>query len=435
MGACFIGPSALAGDPAGLEGYWQGAFSRHGSVQLMNVRLGRQGDSLVGNYEIPEMGLFDEPLTEVAVSDSQLRIHVLYGTFGLHRHDAVGQLTGLNENWKPSVSLHLKKLASAPAPWYLSEPVTFTSDGVRLAGTIVLPVGPGPYPALVAIPGSGNQGRATWEYRSHAYALARQGIAVLLYDKRGVGESEGQLAATDFSTLARDATAALAALRQRLDVLPQGAGFLGISQGGWIAAIACRLGAKPDLVVLLQGPAVSLEEQELDRVEYSMRAEEYGEAAIDSAVAHTRTYFAFVNTSADWPTLAASSESVSKAAWADFVNRPASPDDSDIAWWRRNAYDPRDDLQRLRCPVLAIFGEIDPNVPPQENRVLMEELLTRAGVDFEIAIIPGLPHSVTTYQTLEGGEWNWPQHYWVWARRPISLDSAITNWLKATLQP
>jgi len=422
-------PTAWAVDPGVLVGRWKGAFSRHGSIQIIDVRLERRGDTVVGHYDIPEMGLFEEPLSEVVVGDSTVSIRLLYGPFDLYFQEGYEQLTALNERWNPPVSLHLKKVAGGLEPQFTSEAVSFTSGGSQLAGTLVRPLSPGPHPALVAIPGSGNQGRTTWEYRSHAYALARQGIAVLLYDKRGVGESEGSLSSADFTTMANDATAALNSLRGRSDVAPGRVGFLGISQGGWVAAIASRLGAEPDFIVFLEGPSVSLEAQELHRVEYSLRAEGYAESAIDSAVSHTRTYFAFVNSPQDWKSLEASTQTSSKAAWAEFVNLPATQDDTDIAWWRQNAYDPAEDLQALSCPVLAVFGEVDPNVPPAENVELMKQYLSRAGVEFEVVIIPGLPHSVTTYQTLLGGEWNWPQHYWVWSRRPTVLDSSMGAWV------
>ena len=430
--ALLVGTFATAGSPQdpGIEGHWSGAVVRENAIQLVDVRLAGSGDSLSGTYDIPELGLFDVPLREVSLSDSVLTLRTLYGPFALHHHSDVGQLTGANERWNPPLALHLKRQATRPERPFVTDEVDYANGDVKLKGLLVRPRGNGPFPALVAIHGSGEQGLQTWEYRSHAYALARRGIAVLLYDKRGVGASTGDYRTADFEALAGDAIAGMHLLRSRPDIRPSSVGLLGISQGGWISAVASRRGAKPSFVVMLQGPAVSLEEQELHRVRYSMQADGLEQAAIDAALAHTRNYFRFVNTSEGWKKLKASGEAAAASAWADYVNIASSPDDEDILWWRRNAYDPADDLRRVQCPVLAIFGEDDTSVPPAENRKKMGSYLVAAGVPYSTTVVSELPHSVTTYHDLKGGQWSWPDGFWVWSRRPAALDTAIAEWVE-----
>jgi pimeloyl-ACP methyl ester carboxylesterase len=429
--ALLVGMFANAASPqdAEIEGHWSGAVVRENAIQLVDVRLAGASDSLSGTYDIPELGLFDVPLREVSLSDSVLTLRILYGPFALHVHSDVGQLTGSNERWNPPLALHLKRQATPPERPFAAEEVDFANGDVKLRGLLVRPRGDGPFPALVAVHGSGEQGLQTWEYRSHAYALARRGIAVLLYDKRGVGASTGDYRTADFEALAGDAIAGIHLLRSRPDIRPSSVGLLGISQGGWISAVASRSGAKPSFIVMLQGPAVSLEEQELHRVRYSMQADGLEQGAIDAALAHTRNYFRFVNTSRGWEKLKASSEAAAASVWADYVNVAASPDDEDILWWRRNAYDPADDMRRVQCPVLAIFGEDDTAVPPAENREKMESYLSDADVPYSTTVVSRLPHSVTTYHDLKGGQWNWPDGFWVWSRRPDALDAAIAEWV------
>lgn len=430
--ALLAGTLAIAGSPqdSAIEGTWSGAVVRENAVQLVDLRLAGSGDSLSGTYDIPELGLYDQPLRELSRSDSGLTLRIIYGPFALQHHPDVAQLTGTNERWNPPLALHLKRQPQRPERPFVTEEVEYANGDVRLKGLLVRPRGDGPFPALVAVHGSGEQGLQMWEYRSHAYALARRGIAVLLYDKRGVGGSTGNYETADFETLAGDAIAGMHLLRSRPDIRPSSVGLLGISQGGWIAAVASRLGADPSFIVMLQGPAVSVEQQELHRVRYSMQADGLEQAAIDAALAHTRNYFRFVNTSEGWKELKASGEAAAASAWADYVNIPSSPDDEDIAWWRRNAYDPADDLRRVQCPVLAIFGEEDTSVPPAENREKMESYLTAAGVEHSTVVVAGLPHSVATYADLKGGAWNWPDRFWVWSRRPAALDTAIVEWVE-----
>jgi pimeloyl-ACP methyl ester carboxylesterase len=429
--ALLAGTLATAGSPEdpGIEGTWSGAVIRENAIQLVDLRLAASGEALNGTYDVPELGLFDVPLRELSLSGSVLTLRILYGPFALHHHPDVGQLTGVNERWNPPLAMHLKRQAHRPARPFVTGEVDFANGDVKLKGLLVRPRGDGPFPALVAVHGSGEQGLQMWEYRSHAYALARRGVAVLLYDKRGVGGSSGDYKTVGFEALAGDAIAGMRLLRSRPDIRPSSVGLLGISQGGWISAAASRLGAKPSFVVLLQGPAVSLEEQELHRVRYSMQSDGLAQDAIDAALAHTRNYFRFVNTSEGWSELKASSEAAAASAWADYVNVASSPDDEDVLWWRRNAYDPGEDLRRVQCPVLAIFGEEDTAVPPAENRELMESYLAAAGVPHATSVIPGLPHSVTTYHELKGGKWHWPDGYWVWSRRPAALDAAIAEWV------
>jgi fermentation-respiration switch protein FrsA (DUF1100 family) len=112
-----------------------------------------------------------------------------------------------------------------------------------------------------------------------------------------------------------------------------------------------------------------------------------------------------VKTSKGWKELAASSEAAAASAWAD-------------------------DLRRGKCPVLAISGEDDTSVPPAENRDKMVSYLTAAGVPHSTTVVPGLSHSVTTYHDLKGGQWSWPDRFWVWSRRPAALDMAIAEWVK-----
>src|SRR5690606_33184050 len=74
--------------------------------------------------------------------------------------------------------------------FYDEDEVTFESDDVTIAGTLLRPVTPGPHPALVMIHGSGPVTRDA--LRPFADHFARNGVAVLITDKRGTGRSSGQ---------------------------------------------------------------------------------------------------------------------------------------------------------------------------------------------------------------------------------------------------
>jgi pimeloyl-ACP methyl ester carboxylesterase len=127
--------------------------------------------------------------------------------------------------------------------------------------------------------------------------------------------------------------------------------------------------------------------------------------------------------------LFARAESVRAQPWAKYLDVVAH--DDDLEGWRLSRYDPAPVLSRTRLPLLALFGENDVLVPPAENVEPMRRLLAQAGnADVTIRVIPGAAHDMETFGTLRGGGWNWPEHYWVWARRAPSFEATITAWLR-----
>jgi len=156
-----------------------------------------------------------------------------------------------------------------PEPAYRSdfttESVEFNSAGVTLAGTIFKPRHP--YAAVVLVHGSGQETRMV----EIASLLARNGIAVFTYDKRGVGKSGGIYAGPEVGTnnvdssnlnlLALDASAASNILLAHLPPNSGPLGLMGFSQAGWIIPIAAKKNSKVNFMILFSGPVVTTLEQ------------------------------------------------------------------------------------------------------------------------------------------------------------------------------
>ncbi len=147
------------------------------------------------------------------------------------------------------------------------ETLTLASTGAQLAATLHLPAGTGPFPAAVLVHGSG---RISGDQMAsgHGYPLLSRGIAVLAYDKRGVGGSTGEYTGIGpgnsekmFDLLASDALAAVEALANRRDIDAGRIGIFGVSQAGWIAPLAASRSDRVAFVVLLSGPAVTVGEE------------------------------------------------------------------------------------------------------------------------------------------------------------------------------
>ena len=195
------------------------------------------------------------------------------------------------------------------------EEVTFDNGDITLAGTLTLPEGDGPFPALVLISGSGQQNRdeelsivpGYKPFREIADTLTRQGIAVLRYDDRGIGQSGGDPSQATSADFADDAEAAFAYLQERPEIDGEQIGMLGHSEGGIIEAI---IGARnPDVAFLISmaGSAVSGYDTIIKQVERMALAS--GASAEDAAAAaeQQRALMDLV-VAQDWDGLEASDE-------------------------------------------------------------------------------------------------------------------------------
>jgi pimeloyl-ACP methyl ester carboxylesterase len=289
-----------------------------------------------------------------------------------------------------------------------------------------------PIPYVILIHGSDYQDRNTPYYHSLGYALASNGIGVLLYDKRGCGKSTGNWEQSSFADLADDAVAALQFLKNREDLGISKIGFLGTSQGGWISTIAANKTTDCSFVIMNVGPSVSLFEQDIHRVQYSMTDDGWEKAIVDSAVTYTKLYFKYIETNKDkdWKALEKYCNVIKSKEWAEYVNVPTGQSDEDIIWWRKNAFNPANYLSKIKCPVLSIFGEKDILVPPKENEAKMDSLLKLSGTQYKVVTIKGCAHDMLTYQGLNGANWDWPMVYWQWRRQPTEFIQTITEWIK-----
>ena len=428
---CLVPLSWVRAAEASVAGRWEGAFVRLNSVQTVALDLVFEAGTVRGTFDIPDLGLSAEPLKDVAYEPPSLRFRLLYGQFRMHVQDDVAEMTGENPDWGPAVALHLKRVHREPA-LFRKEEIRFQNGAISLAGTLVTPLARAKHPAIVLVHGSGPQGRADWHYRSLGDFFARHGIAALVYDKRGVGASTGDHEAATFDDLARDAASAVRFLAARKEIDRRRIGMLGSSQGGWLAPLAASRVGGVAFLILDKGAAVGVREQELQRVEYGLRAEKLSEAEIAEALGYTRQVFQVAYTGQGWPELQAATQEARQKPWAKGVQLAET--EKDLEGWRLQRYDPAPVLRSTRIPVLALFGGNDTLVPPDGNADMMRRYLEEAGNrDVTIRIFPELGHSRFLGQSLRGGRWEWPDGYWIWDKQsPAYLDTMI-SWLSERL--
>lgn len=275
--------------------------------------------------------------------------------------------------------------------------VAWNSDGATITGTFVIPAGDGPYPLIIAQPGSSWQTRYNEHGMFTALTFAASGIAGLAYDKRGFGGSGGeQLVA--FARTAADLAAGVDAMRLRFDVNPRQVGVFGLSQGGWIAPLAQTMTDGIRYLILVGAAGSTPARQEIQRAVNVLRAEEYPDSDVRAIRELQQTAFHYAATGEGWNDYAAARSRADGKSWLRRVYAPPDPGAENWTWGRLNGYyNPLPALLALRVPVLALWGEFDLNVDPEVNRAIFEVALDAArSFDHTLLIVPAADHELET---------------------------------------
>ena len=255
-------------------------------------------------------------------------------------------------------------LAACGAP-LREQAVTVERPSARLRGTLFAPDVRGRLPAVLLLHGSGPDGRDNPYYRQLAESFGRRGIATLVYDKRGSGESTGDWRVEPFTALIDDAEAALRVLRAHPWVDPTRVGIWGGSEGATIAPLVAARAPGTAFVILQSMSGVPFGDQYLHQA-----AREFRGRAADSvaAVELVRAKLAYVRDRTRWPAY----DSLVRASAGRSFSAYASPVTEDSWWWRWYAtkldVSALPVLRSLRSPTLAIWGAVDVLVPAEASR-------------------------------------------------------------------
>jgi pimeloyl-ACP methyl ester carboxylesterase len=274
------------------------------------------------------------------------------------------------------------------------EDVRFSSGDVHLAGTLISPTTGKKHPAIILVHGSGAESR---EYMlPWARFLIRRGVAVLGYDKRGVGESTGDWNRASFDDLAGDVVAAFEYLKTRSDIDRGHIGLLGISQAGWIMPLAAVRATDIAFLISVSGAGVPVAETTIDQTKNELSALGTPAALIEEVVGLLTLQYRYARTGEGWDEYAAARAKVSAKMGGPAPSTiPGARDDPYWEFIRRiYFYDPGPTLRRLKVPVLAIFGELDNNIVAEKNKAAWQAALEAAGNrDYTLRILPKANHS------------------------------------------
>ncbi|MCK5213406.1 MAG: alpha/beta fold hydrolase, partial [Dehalococcoidia bacterium] len=276
--------------------------------------------------------------------------------------------------------------------------VTFASGDLSLAGTLRLPkTDESPYPAVLFIHGSGpvdrdgsavnlETGAVVMEldiYRQLAVAASDVGFASFRFDKRGVGESQGDATLASRADLLDDARAAIQALREQPEIDPNRIILAGHSEGGYLAPMLAVEDSGIAGTVLLAGAARALDEITRWQVESLLGQQGVEGETLEAALVQQDQYIAFVKASqGEWSdyTVAQLQEEIPWLDEATGAQLKATP--LALSWLREHYLaTPADTIVQLREPVLIISGEKDLQVPSSEAQLLVDLLATAGNND------------------------------------------------------
>lgn len=441
-----------------IQGIWEGKLQVPGSNLRIVFRITKTPEgNLTATMDSPDQGVTGIPVDEVLLQDNNLSIGIK-AIAGIYEGIISQDYTEIEGDWKqagasfPLLLQKVEKTAEISRPQepkkpfpYIEEEVKYENRqaGIVLAGTLTLPAKEGFFPAVLLISGSGPQDRNETVFGHQPFLvladhLTRQEIAVLRVDDRGIGESAGDFSQATSEDFASDVQAGIEYLKTREEINPKQIGLIGHSEGGLIAPMVAVQSPDVAFIILMAGPglpgenilymqnkliskAAGMSEEKIDRNRYYnerlyslIKEEENEEILIEKATSVFDEYFTELTEEekgeiGDWDTYVAGQLQGLLSPWFKFFL----------------TYDPRPTLSKVSCPVLAIIGEKDLQVPPKENLKSVEEALKAGGnKNYLVKELPGLNHIFQTAQTGSPDEYAMIEE----TIAPMALE-VISNWI------
>ncbi|MGQ9620587.1 MAG: alpha/beta hydrolase [Bacteroidales bacterium] len=440
-----------------LAGTWFGNLE----VAAVNLRLVfnislNERDSLIATLDSPDQGAKNIPLGKVILIPDSLIIDapLLLGRYaGKILSDTT--VAGIWTQSGQSFPVNLRKLPARfiltrpqepqpPFPYQIEEvSIPNKKFNIYLSGTLTLPEGDGPFPAVILITGSGAQNRdeAIMGHKPFlviADYLTRNGIAVLRYDDRGVGKSQGNYAGATTADLATDAEAAFSFLKNYEKINPSEIGFIGHSEGGLIACIAGASNRDVAFIVSLASPGVKGEEILFRQQADIAKLSGVKETTLKQSADINRKLYSIVKKEKD--DLAAEGKVI--AAYRKTLKKQKkSPQEIENSvsqlynsfgaavypWFRYFlTTEPANFWRQVKCPVLALNGEKDTQIAADVNLPAIENAVHASGnTSIKTIKFPGLNHLFQHCKTGLPAEYGQIEE----TISPEVLD-IITSWIK-----
>ena len=449
--------TSLAATAQDITGKWNGVLKVQETQLRLVFNVTKSGETFNATMDSPDQGANGIPVTKTTFENSKIKFEVANVRIEYNGELKDNEIIGTFKQGSQEFPMNLSRKAiekeivkrpqepSKPYSYY-SEDVTFQNLNakVSLAGTLTLPKKEGVFPVVILISGSGPQNRDE-ELLGHKPFLVlsdyftKNGIAVLRYDDRGVGLSKGDFKTATSADFATDVESAITYLKTRKEINKKQIGLVGHSEGGLIAPMVASKSKDVNFIVLLAGTGIQGDKLLLLQQELIAKANGASETDIKKSIQANAKLFEMVVQSNDNQKLKADltyqiNEIIKNDNSAEIpngmtkeqyitlqVNQITSP-------WMEYfiKYNPVPALEKVKCPVLAVNGEKDLQVPAKENLTAIKNALTKEGNKNITTIeFPNLNH---LFQECQSGS---PNEYASIEQTfsPIAL-AEITEWIK-----
>ena len=441
-----------------ITGQWNGALKVQGTQLRLIFKISNKDNGLISTMDSPDQGAERIPTTTTSFENSTLKItltsakieyegilgkdNIIVGNF-----KQAGQIFPMNLSKEKieKETLVRPQEPTKPFPYY-SEDIMFENKkaGINLAGTLTLPKKDGIFPVVILISGSGPQNRDE-ELLGHkpflvlSDYLTKNGIAVLRFDDRGTALSKGDFKTATSFDFATDVEAGIEYLKTRKEINKKQIGLIGHSEGAIIAPIVASRSKDISFIVLLAGPGIQGDKLLLLQQKLIGKASGISDDNLAKNELTYRKAFDIVNQSTSTKQLNIDLTNFIKQSLKDSPNTeiPGGMSEDDFVKLQVNQitnpwmqcfikYNPAPTLEKVKCPVLALNGAKDLQVPPKENLEAIKEALIKGGN--KKAIIKELQNLNHLFQECKTGL---PQEYSTIEQTfsPTALTE-ILNWLQ-----
>ena len=397
---------------AQIEGYWKGQLDLGAQQLEMAFDITSTENGYSATLDVPAQGAFDIPVDETFFQDNRLGMtmsamgasysgtlkgNVIEGEFSQH-----GMAFPLNLEKGEKEAQQMARPQDPQPPFnYHIEEVTFVNEkeGNTLAGTLTIPEGDGPFPAMVLVSGSGQQNRDE-ELMNHrpfgviADYCARHGIAVLRYDDRGIGGSDGEVYNATSMDFSYDAEAAFDFLRSHNHIDASRVGILGHSEGGIINFMVAARRPEVAFLVSLAGPAVNGVEVLKEQQKAILRASGMTEEAVQFSSNVNAQLFDIIQASSNREEADSLMRQLVKGWGYNEELTEQTVSQMTMPWmYYFLKYDPTEAIVQTQCPALLLNGTKDLQVIASQNLSAYERIIVEHGkTNLTLREMPDLNH-------------------------------------------
>ncbi len=425
-----------------LTGSWEGTLEVMGQKLPLLFHFSLEGEEWKGTMDSPNQGAKGIPLSKVLFNGFMLSFELAIGGISYEGLFVENNIKGTFKQSGMSFPLDLTKDINQNNPdKQLNRPqhpkppfdyseisIAFKNEkeGIQLKGLITKPNGEGPFPAVVLVTGSGPQDRDS-EIFGHkpflviADYLTKQGIVVLRYDERGVGESEGQFSSATSLDFKDDALFALEYLRRQAFVDNQRVGVMGHSEGGLIAWLIGSEQSKVDFLIAMAPPVVPIPDLMLRQTEDISRSSGSPKELVDQQISINKKFYDLIINSKNSDDAISKIPELVEKIMAGYglekeileqqANSLSSTFEKSINPWFYNFIktNPEEYISKITVPTFAAFGGRDLQVNAAQNGNRLIELFQKKPALLQLQVYPELNHlfqkaetgAVSEYEAIE----------------------------------